>query len=291
MSLQFCLIQGSVLVYHTNTFSFVLVFKMDKEVVWSASGDDLASLGLTEKGDILTLKSFCIPRNNVALVEVANLIKSTGTERISRKKQKLRRLGMKLVSVGWKFLDKDSGKYKYIWAEKGGGARNVHFNSNSIASDIITKMTELFYPNCKSSFGRQTEFSFCLGYFRGHIIEESSSEPFVLSTYIKVNILSKIRLYLLAKKKPRLGIMTVIAQSSLDRSSDSDSEGKFSLFMSPALSHVRSINGSWRKVKESLFLCFVKPSKNILIGGWYNVKCFFCKRIYFFANIRCCPNI
>ena len=87
---------------------------MDKEVVWSASGDDLASLGLTEKGDILTLKSFCIPRNNVALVEVANLIKSTGTERISRKKQKLRRLGMKLVSVGWKFLDKDCRKYKYI---------------------------------------------------------------------------------------------------------------------------------------------------------------------------------
>ena len=105
-------------------------------------------------------------------------------------------------------------------------------------------MTELFYPNGKSRFGTQTEFSFCLGNFREHIIEESSSEPFVLSNYIKVNILSKIRLYLLAKKKPRQGIMTVIAQSSLDRSSDSDSEGKFSLFMSPALSHVRSINGS-----------------------------------------------
>ena len=40
-------------------------------------------------------------------------------------------------------------------------------------------------------------------------------------------MLSKTRLYLLAKKKSRLGIMTDIAQSSLDRSSDSDSEGKF----------------------------------------------------------------
>ena len=157
--------------------------------MWSASEDNLASLGLTEKGDVLTLKSFCIPRNNDASGELANLIKSTGAERIPRKKQKLRRLDMKSVSVGWKVLDKDSRKYKYIRAEKGGGARNVHF--------------------------------------RGQIIEESSSEPFVLSNYIKVNMLSKTRLYLLAKKKSRLGIMTDIAQSSLDRRSDSDSEDKF----------------------------------------------------------------
>ena len=36
----------------------------DKEAVWSVSEDDLASLGLIEKGDVLTLKSFCIPINN-----------------------------------------------------------------------------------------------------------------------------------------------------------------------------------------------------------------------------------
>ena len=77
---------------------------------------------------------------------------------------------MKSVSVGWKVLDKDSRKYKYIRAEKGGGARNVDFNSNLTASDIITK----------TRFGRQTEFNFCLGNFRGQIIEESSSEPFAL---------------------------------------------------------------------------------------------------------------
>ena len=107
--------------------------------MWSASEDDLASLALTEKGDVLTLKSFCIPRNNDASGELANLIKSTGAERIPRKRQKLRRLDMKSVSVEWKVLDKDSGKYKYIRAEKGGGARNVHFDSNSTASDITTK--------------------------------------------------------------------------------------------------------------------------------------------------------
>ena len=41
---------------------------------------------------------------------------------------------MTSVSVGWKVLDKDSIKYKYIRAEKGGG---VHFNSNSTASDSL----------------------------------------------------------------------------------------------------------------------------------------------------------
>ena len=101
------------------------------------------------------------------------------------------------------------------------------FNSNSTVSDIITKMTELFYPNGKSRFGRQPEFSFGLANFRGQISEDSSSEPFVLSNYIKVNMLSKTRLYLLAKKKSRLEIMTDIAQSSLALSSDSDSEDKF----------------------------------------------------------------
>ena len=63
---------------------------MDKEALWSASEDDLGNLGLTEKGDVSTLKSFCIPRNNGASNELGGLIKSTGMEQIPRKK--LRRL-------------------------------------------------------------------------------------------------------------------------------------------------------------------------------------------------------
>ena len=63
---------------------------MDKEALWSASEDDLSNLGLIEKGDVSTLKSFCIPRNNGASNKLGNLIKSTGTERITR--EKLRRL-------------------------------------------------------------------------------------------------------------------------------------------------------------------------------------------------------
>ena len=114
---------------------------MDREAVWSASEDGIASLGLTEKGDALTLKSFCLPRNKSASSELADLIKSRGVERFPKKKQKLRRLDVKSVSVGWKTLDKDSGKYKYVQAEKGGGARNINFNSNSTVSDIILKMT------------------------------------------------------------------------------------------------------------------------------------------------------
>ena len=55
----------------------------------SASEDDLPSLGLTEKDDVLTLKNFCIPRNNDASGELANLIKSTEADRIPRKKAKV----------------------------------------------------------------------------------------------------------------------------------------------------------------------------------------------------------
>ena len=38
------------------------------------------------------------------------MIKSTGDERIPRKRQKLRRLDMKSVSVEWKVLDKELEK-------------------------------------------------------------------------------------------------------------------------------------------------------------------------------------
>ena len=55
----------------------------------SASEDDLPNLGLTEKGDVLTLKSFFFFWNNEASDELANLIKSTEADRIPRKKAKV----------------------------------------------------------------------------------------------------------------------------------------------------------------------------------------------------------
>ena len=141
-----------------------------------------------------------------------------------------------------------------IFELRKGGARNIHFNSNSTTSDIITKMTELFYPNDKSRFGRQTESSFRLGNFRGQIIEQSSSEPFALSNYINVIMMSKTRLSS-CKENSRLGIITDRAQSSLDCRFDSIQKVNFSfsLFISLALSHVRCINGSWRKVDSGSF--------------------------------------
>ena len=63
-------------------------------------------------------------------------------------------------------------------------------------------MTELFYPNDKSRFGRQTESSFRLGNFRGQVIEQSSSEPFALSNYINVSMMSKTRLSSCKEKLP-----------------------------------------------------------------------------------------
>ena len=66
-------------------FSFALPFQMDKETVWSASGDDLAGVEITENGDVLALKSFCIPRNNGESGELTNFIKSTGLSKFPGK--------------------------------------------------------------------------------------------------------------------------------------------------------------------------------------------------------------
>ena len=77
-----------------------------------------------------------MPKNNGTSSELANLIKNTGAERIPRKKRKLRRLDMKSVSVGWKKLDKESGKYEHVRADKGGEARNVYFNPQTAGKGV-----------------------------------------------------------------------------------------------------------------------------------------------------------
>ena len=77
-----------------------------------------------------------MPKNNGTSSELANLIKNTGAERIPRKKRKLRRLDMKSVSVGWKKLDKESGKYEHVRADKSGGVRNVYFNPQTAGKGV-----------------------------------------------------------------------------------------------------------------------------------------------------------
>ena len=59
---------------------------MDKSAVWSASERDLVKLGLTERGDIIYIKSYCVTSNiEEQKDELLTVISNTGKERVNKK--------------------------------------------------------------------------------------------------------------------------------------------------------------------------------------------------------------
>ena len=70
---------------------------MDKLAVWSASEQDLVKLGLTERGDIICIKSYCVPSNmEDQKDELLSVISNTGKERVNKKSRE-----SKVVSISW----------------------------------------------------------------------------------------------------------------------------------------------------------------------------------------------
>ena len=65
---------------------------MDKEAVWTASGNELHKLGLTERGHIKCLKNFCVPSAATADTdikkELAAAVKQGSKDRVAAKKEK-----------------------------------------------------------------------------------------------------------------------------------------------------------------------------------------------------------
>ena len=51
---------------------------MDRAAVWASSEADLKQLGLVAKGDIINLKTFCVPQNESTSMEIN--IKKAGVE-------------------------------------------------------------------------------------------------------------------------------------------------------------------------------------------------------------------
>ena len=74
---------------------------MDKSAVWSASKQDLVKLGLTERGDIICIKSYCVPSNlEEQEDELLTVISNTGKERVNRKSRQ-----SKAVSISWMYFN------------------------------------------------------------------------------------------------------------------------------------------------------------------------------------------
>ena len=85
------------------------------------------------------------------------------------------------------------GHYISVRTSRGGGNRQLTLHIEANYNDIMTVMTDLFFPDGNSTFGSLKQMNVKTGSFKGE-------QPFCLKDYIHQNKLCKTRLYLKTKK-------------------------------------------------------------------------------------------
>ena len=162
---------------------------MDISTVWSASEQDLIRLGLSERGDMICVKSFCAPANlEEQKAAFVDKISNVGRERIGKRSR-----SSKSVSVGWMHNDSVKKKYVLVTEAKGGGVgKGIYLNETS-EEEIFSKAKEIFFCNKRTSHGTEGNLAFSLGNLKREVIYDAL---FTLQNFVTSNKLSETRLYL-----------------------------------------------------------------------------------------------
>ena len=114
---------------------------MDRSAVSSASEQDLVRLGLSERGDMICVKSFCAPANlekqKAGLVDKISSVRREGIAKRSRRS--------KSVSTGWMHYGSVKKKYVHVTEAKGGGVRQCIFQNEAPEEEILFKAKDIFW--------------------------------------------------------------------------------------------------------------------------------------------------
>ena len=94
------------------------------------------SLGLSEKGHLISLKAFCVSKQFDSKVELVNYIKDAGQERVKGKEKRKGQKNTRKINFGLMKFNEKSGKYISVRLSKGGGVRQVEVNCD-ICNDLI----------------------------------------------------------------------------------------------------------------------------------------------------------
>ena len=199
---------------------------MDFNAVQFASDKILEEYGLKAAGQRLSLRWFCQTQNQNSfalagdnntesrdarkrrlLEELRNKAKKNATAEKSSKVyppnhvEKTRK-----IQLGWMHYNEEKQKYVAVRMASGGGTRDVNIRVNANAKGIIKEAAELFYPNGESlHYGAASSMKLELGNFKGEVVKGAISKgngdtcPFTLRSYIEINKLSRVRLYLMSK--------------------------------------------------------------------------------------------
>ena len=118
-------------------------------------------------------------------------------------------------------------RYASVRMNKGGGSREVRFELGAGKEDILEAGIDLFFTDGISSLGRAEDFLFQLGnYSCEEIGEEIDGKKFSLGRYQDKYKLSRIRMYLMTKKKNWL---QKVESHSGDDSDEDDFQPAFKL--------------------------------------------------------------
>ncbi|CAH3188323.1 unnamed protein product, partial [Porites evermanni] len=195
--------------------------KMNETAISLASDKSLKELGIVAKGDILSLRAFVnrkindtesfdgVSREQRKRMLIEKLLdgrkKFGGSDSSSFKgkktkvtKESVKQIKTRKVKLAWQHFNDDSRRYVMVREATGGGQREMSLPCDSDYSEVLSILTDLFFPNGKSSRGQVSEMELCLGSFKCEVIDK---EGFTVGDYISVNKLTKPRLYLLSKAK------------------------------------------------------------------------------------------
>ena len=204
---------------------------MDVRAISLASDEYLKELGIVAQGDILSLKAFTTgqlgkkldasncdeesqqksrEQRKKMLIEKLLLGKKKGLDRKSVKDSKekkakvtcveavLPKVKTRKVKLAWQHYNVEVKRYVMVRESTGGGQREMPISTTANQSEILTILSDLFFPDGESSRGQSSEMDFYLGNFKCEVIFD---DDFSLGKYINANKLTKPRLYLLSKHK------------------------------------------------------------------------------------------
>ena len=77
------------------------------------------------------------------------------------------------VTLCWKHFDVKKSQYISVGTSRGGGNRQLTLHNEANYNDIVTVMTDLFFPDGNSSFGSLKQMNVKIGSFKSDFIEQS----------------------------------------------------------------------------------------------------------------------
>ena len=223
---------------------------MDCAAVFHSPDSLLLDLGLTAKGDILSLKAFCgrrlsnhsdvanederLEEKKLKLVRMLRKEKdskkkrrrsnSRPTEESEQKQQPPHKVAKtsksRRISLGWLHYSYKDSRYVAVRLTRGGGTRKVDIDAAASKEEVIARAKKIFFAGGTSSNGSASEMRFDLANFKLENItkltdEQGNRYPFTVQKYFEVHKLTQARLYLTSRR------MSTVSSAQEDSAPDS----------------------------------------------------------------------